>query len=74
MVHLPRTCPYCSAKLMHYGACNCPDATVDWVDAEREAIKTRLARLAVIEKEAVRKKLVQLGVIGDVANEQKEDR
>lgn len=51
MVSLPRTCPYCSATMMHYGACDCPDATLDWIDAERAAIRAKLARLDVIHKE-----------------------
>lgn len=55
MVALPRTCPYCDAKLHHYGACNCPTATLDWIEAERAAIKKRLERLHKIEKEAVRR-------------------
>ena len=64
MVSLPRTCPHCGEKLMHYGACNCPIATLDWIDAERIAIQKRLDRLKEIEKEAVAAKLKQLDVTG----------
>lgn len=64
MVHLPRTCKYCEAKLVHYGACTCPDAVCDWVDAERATINKRLERLNEIEKEAMARKLKDLGVIG----------
>lgn len=52
MVALPRECGHCGKKLMHYGACNCPAATIDWVKVERAAITARLARLDKIEDEA----------------------
>ncbi len=64
MVGLPRTCKHCGEKLMHYGACSCPEATLDWIDAERETIRKRLERLKQIEKEALATRLRQLGVIG----------
>lgn len=64
MVGLPRTCKHCGERLMHYGACECPDATLDWIDAERGAITKRLDRLKEIEKEALTIKLKQLGAIG----------
>lgn len=63
MVQLPRTCDYCAAELMHYGSCNCPTATLDWVDTERKAIKERLKRLDAIEREALERKLRELGVL-----------
>ncbi len=64
MVSLPRTCRHCGQLVHHYGACSCPDATLDWIDAERATIAKRLERLKEIEKEALTVKLQQLGAIG----------
>jgi len=49
--------------MMHYSVCNCPVATLDWIDAERDTIKQRLVRLDEIEREAVRRKLINFGVV-----------
>lgn len=62
-VSLPRTCEHCGAKLMHYGSCNCPNATLDWVDAQRQDLKRKSAELDKIEKEALRRKLVEVGYL-----------
>jgi hypothetical protein len=53
VVHLPRTCKYCGAKMMHYGFCNCADARLANIDDERRAIALRLARLDELEREVL---------------------
>lgn len=63
MVSLPRTCQFCGAKLMHYGTCNCTNATLDKIDSEREEIKKRLIELAAEEKRLLKGTLVDLGQI-----------
>lgn len=63
MVHLPRTCAFCGAKMMHYGSCTCAEAALSSIAAEREDIKARLAKLDELERDAVRRRLVELGVV-----------
>lgn len=53
MATLPRRCPHCKTSIYHYGVCRCPDATIEWVDAERQAIAERLKHLDAIEREAL---------------------
>lgn len=50
MVCLPRKCEHCGLLVHHYGACTCPKAGLDAIDAERAAIKERLAQLAEWER------------------------
>lgn len=70
MVALPRTCQHCGTQMMHYGACNCPRATLDWVEVHRADIVRRTKHLDKIEANA-RESLVTTEQIAD-ALEQKE--
>ena len=49
MVHLPRICEFCGTEVYHYAACDCPKATLQAIDAEREMLKKRIAVLDSLE-------------------------
>jgi hypothetical protein len=55
MVALPRTCEYCGSRMMHYGSCGCPDASLVWIRNEREKLKERLIRLDKLEADQIAK-------------------
>ena len=41
--------------MMHYGACDCPEATIKWVAGQREYLQRKAAELDKIEATARRK-------------------
>lgn len=53
MIKLPRVCPYCKRRIMHYGACICPDVKLAEIDAERKAIEKRQDELDAMEREVL---------------------
>lgn len=50
MAFIPRRCNHCGKDVWHYGACVCPDARLEMIDAERKAIATRLKELDAMER------------------------
>lgn len=55
MVSLPRTCPHCDNRLMHYGACSCPMAFLQQIRDERQQLQKRLICLEKLEYDALSK-------------------
>lgn len=54
MATIPRKCQHCGELVHHYGACTCPDATLDWIDAEVETkteISVRIIDTAMAQRE-----------------------
>jgi len=53
MAMIPRQCPYCKRDVNHYGACICPDAQLELIDAERVLLQKKLEFLDVREREVL---------------------
>jgi hypothetical protein len=53
MATIPRQCNHCKQLVRHYGACVCPDAQLELIDAERVLLQKKLEYLDIREREVL---------------------